>query len=42
MKTLLAELSAKQLQLIDKGMASVVDVAHTKIVEAEYKEVENE
>lgn len=42
MKTLLAELSAKQLQLIDNGMASVVDVAHTKIVEAEYKEIENE
>lgn len=42
MKTLLAELSAKQLQLIDNGMASVVDVAHTKIIEAEYKEVENE
>ena len=42
MKTLLAELSAKQLQLIDNGIASVVDVAHTKIVEAEYKEVENE
>lgn len=39
MKTLLAELSAKQLQLIDNGVASVVDVAQTKIIEAEYKEV---
>lgn len=39
MKTLLAELSAKQLQLIDNGVASVVDVAQTKIIEAECREV---
>lgn len=41
MKNLLAELSAKQKELIDKGVVSVVDVAHTKIVEAEYKELDN-
>lgn len=42
MKTLLAELSAKQLQLIDTGVVSVVDVAETKILEAGYKEIESE
>lgn len=40
MKNLLAELSAKQKSLIDNGVVSVVDVAHTKIVEAEYEELD--
>lgn len=42
MKTLLAELSAKQLQMIDNGVANVVDIAHTKIVEADYVEVSHD
>ncbi|UZA02927.1 hypothetical protein [Moraxella bovis] len=40
MKNLLAELSAKQKSLIDNGVVSVVDVAHTQIVEAEYEELD--
>lgn len=40
MKNLLAQLSAKQKSLIDNGVVSVVDVAHTKIVEAHYEELD--
>lgn len=40
MKNLLAELSAKQKSLIDNGVVSVADVAHTKIVEAHYEELD--
>lgn len=40
MKNLLAQLSAKQKSLIDNGVVSVADVAHTKIVEAHYEELD--
>ena len=40
MKNLLAQLSAKQKSLIDNGVVSVADVAHTKIVEAQYEELD--
>lgn len=40
MKNIIAELSAKQKELIDKGVVSVVDVAHAKILEADYEELD--
>lgn len=40
MRTLLAELSAKQKNLIDNGIVSLSEVAKTKIVEAEYEELD--
>lgn len=40
MRTLLAELSAKQKTLMDNGVVSITDVAKTKIIEAEYEELD--
>lgn len=40
MKTLLAELSAKQKSLMDNGVVSISDIAKTTIVEAEYEELD--
>ena len=42
MKTLLAELSAKQLAMMNSGVVDVTDVANTKIVNAEYREIDND
>lgn len=40
MRTLLAELSAKQKALMDNGVVNITDVAKTKIIEAEYEELD--
>lgn len=42
MKILLAELSAKQLAMMNSGVVNVTDVANTKIVNAEYREIDND
>lgn len=42
MKLLLAELSAKQLAMMNSGVVDVTDVANTKIINAEYKEIDND
>lgn len=42
MKLLLAELSAKQLAMMNSGVVDVTDVANTKIINAEYREIDND
>lgn len=42
MRSLLAELSAKQKQLIETGMVSVNEVAHTKLIQATVRECNDE
>lgn len=42
MRTLLAELSAKQKHMIDVGLASTKEIAETKIIQGTCKEIDNE